>query len=134
MDFAHACALGQVVPSSSAAGGRVGNASPRRFTSLRNRSDIERVFREGRRSRRSGLTVLDLANGVGATRVAVVAGRKVGKAVERNRAKRRLREAAAIAPLAVGHDYILIADQTTSSTTITRLAGTLSDHIAEGDG
>jgi ribonuclease P protein component len=41
----------------------------------------------------------------------VVAGRKVGTAVARNRAKRRLREATATAVLEHGRDYILIAEQ-----------------------
>lgn len=47
----------------------------------------------------------------GGPRVAVVAGRKVGSAVERNRAKRRLREAMAVAPIRAGHDYMVIASR-----------------------
>ena len=43
--------------------------------------------------------------------MAVTAGRKVGGAVERNRAKRRLREAVALAPIRNGRDYVLIATQ-----------------------
>jgi ribonuclease P protein component len=46
----------------------------------------------------------------GPPRLAVIAGRKVGTAVARNRAKRRLREAAARSPMREGRDYILIAD------------------------
>jgi ribonuclease P protein component len=38
-----------------------------------------------------------------------VAGRAVGSAVERNRAKRRLREAAARVHLRAGHDYVVVA-------------------------
>jgi ribonuclease P protein component len=50
------------------------------------------------------------ASGVpGPPRVAVVAGRKVGSAVLRNRAKRRLREVMAGAPIRRGHDYIVVA-------------------------
>ena len=47
----------------------------------------------------------------GRPRVAVVAGRKVGSAVERNRAKRRLREAVAVAPISDGCDYMVIASR-----------------------
>jgi ribonuclease P protein component len=39
----------------------------------------------------------------------VTAGREVGGAVQRNRAKRRLREAAARSPIRHGRDYVLIA-------------------------
>ena len=42
-------------------------------------------------------------------RIGIVAGKKVGNAVNRNRAKRRLREAAALADLRPLTDYILIA-------------------------
>lgn len=42
-------------------------------------------------------------------RVAVIASRKVGGAVQRNRAKRVLREAARAVPLDVGLDVVLIA-------------------------
>ena len=42
-------------------------------------------------------------------RVGIVAGKKVGNAVNRNRAKRRLREAAHLAVLRSQTDYILIA-------------------------
>ncbi len=46
----------------------------------------------------------------GPPRLAVIAGRQVGTAVARNRAKRRLREAAARSPMKSGRDYIVIAD------------------------
>lgn len=42
-------------------------------------------------------------------RVGVVAGRSLGGSVERNRAKRRLREALAVAPLRPGRDYVVVA-------------------------
>ena len=45
----------------------------------------------------------------GPTRVAVVASRRVGGAVERNRAKRVLREAVRSLDLPVGRDVALVA-------------------------
>ncbi len=47
--------------------------------------------------------------GEGPPRVGVVAGRRVGGAVARNRAKRRLREALARVELADGTAYVVVA-------------------------
>ena len=55
---------------------------------------------------------LDRADALGLIRCGFTATRRVGNAVVRNRAKRRLREAAArLAPLhgKAGHDYVFIA-------------------------
>jgi len=52
----------------------------------------------------------------GTARFGVTASRKIGGAVERNRAKRRLREAArAVLPLSgvAGNDYVLVARRET---------------------
>lgn len=69
---------------------------------------IQRVFREGRQSygRR---VVLFVASGSGA--FALVAGKKVGGAVQRNRARRVLRAALReVAPEGMdGHDIVLVA-------------------------
>ncbi len=90
---------------------------------LKSSTDFERVRRDGR-SHAHPLVVLlarrrapdEVAPGgalVGSavTRVGFVAGKSVGSAVSRNRAKRLLREAlrASAAPLAPGWDVVLIA-------------------------
>lgn len=51
------------------------------------------------------------AGGPGSPRVGVVAGHSVGSAVARNRAKRRLREALARAPLRGDLDYVVVASR-----------------------
>jgi ribonuclease P protein component len=59
----------------------------------------------------------DRGDGDATIRIGFTATRRIGGAVERNRAKRRLREAIrALAPLhaAPGHDYVLIARQGTA--------------------
>jgi ribonuclease P protein component len=72
--------------------------------------DVERVFAEGRSSH-GNRVVLFVAPGSGGT--AVVAARKVGPAVERNRARRILRAAwRQVAPtVAEGYDVVLVARQ-----------------------
>lgn len=47
----------------------------------------------------------------GPARVGLVVGRRVGNAVERNRAKRRLRHALTQIQLEQGMDYVIIADR-----------------------
>lgn len=77
---------------------------------LRSSADIQAVF--GARTSRAGrLLVLHVRRreDAEAPRVAVIASRKVGGAVQRNRAKRVLREAARAVPLALGVDLVLIA-------------------------
>lgn len=107
---------------------RAGSASRRseRFEPLRHRNDFRRVFRSGRRRRSAGLTVLTLEGPSKTPRVGIVAGKKVGNAVERNRAKRRLREAAARADLRPSSDYILIADPECNETALEDLIEAIS--------
>lgn len=59
---------------------------------IRRRAEFERVFGSGRRVQGRYLTVIGLSNGSAATRLGIVASRRLGDAVRRNRAKRRVRE------------------------------------------
>ena len=78
---------------------------------LRSAAEIERVRREGR-SYAHPLVVLIVAptetDGT-SSRVAVVAGRRIGGAVIRNRAKRLLREATRREALRSGWDLMFVA-------------------------
>jgi ribonuclease P protein component len=56
-----------------------------------------------------GVTVVMAPGGPSSPLVGMAVGRSVGGAVERNRAKRRLREALAGAPLRPDRDYVVIA-------------------------
>lgn len=82
----------------------------RRFR-LRRSADFERVRRLGKSYAHPLIVLVALKNDQEQTRLAVAASRHVGKAVARNRAKRRIR--AAVLPwlekLAPGWDLVLIA-------------------------
>jgi ribonuclease P protein component len=59
---------------------------------IRKKSDFASLYREGSRFRGRYFTLVFRGNGLGHSRLAVVASRKVGSAVVRNRVKRRFRE------------------------------------------
>lgn len=63
----------------------------------------------GTRRASGGIVVFAADGEPGTPRVAFVAGRSVGGAVRRNRAKRRLREALRLVDLPAGRDYVVVA-------------------------
>jgi ribonuclease P protein component len=62
----------------------------------------------------------------------VVAGRSVGNAVRRNRAKRRLREAAHLAGLRPKTAYVVVASPDVVDVPFGELAGWFEDAVAAG--
>lgn len=88
---------------------------------LKAESDVQRVWQQGRAFAHPLVLVRVRANNLEYSRTAFVAGKKIGNAVTRNRAKRHLREA--LRPLfpkiPPGFDFVLIArgNITTSSFT-----------------
>jgi ribonuclease P protein component len=100
---------------------------------LKTRADFLRVAAGRRRAVRPGL-LLQAAPGPGsggnreAVRVGFTASRKVGNAVLRNRAKRRLRAAAAAVLTGAGRpgtDYVLVARAATGERAYAELVGDL---------
>jgi ribonuclease P protein component len=61
--------------------------------------------------------------------VGIVAGKDVGSAVERNRAKRRLREAVARVPVRSGHDYVVIATRAVLEARFEELVAWVSEAV-----
>ena len=71
---------------------KAGAGFPRAARLLKH-SDFDRVYKQGRRHFSSHMTVFYLPLAEGGARVGFTVGRVLGGAVERNRIKRRLREA-----------------------------------------
>ena len=86
---------------------------------LRRDADIAAVWSEGVRIQHSLFALRARPNGLDAMRVAVAAPRSLGRAVARNRSRRRLREAfrAAIGELlnTPGCDVVIVARRPTAS-------------------
>ena len=108
---------------------------------LKTRADFLRVAAARRRAARPGLVLQAAPQPPGdgapaAIRVGFTASRRVGNAVTRNRAKRRLRAAAAeILPDSgrAGMDYVLIARKETGSRRYADLVGDLRAALRQID-
>jgi ribonuclease P protein component len=107
---------------------------------MKTRADFLRAQREGCRQSRPGLTLEICATPQplcrsAAARTGFTASRKVGGAVERNRAKRRLRAAASsVLPLYAreAHDYVLVARTATLTRPFAALLEDLATALAVG--
>jgi ribonuclease P protein component len=91
---------------------------------LSRRAEFLRAAREGRKAAERGLVLQALPRGDAATRLGFTATKKLGNAVVRNRAKRRLREVARLGLAerpAPGLDLVLIARDATGSLPFPRL-------------
>ena len=81
---------------------------------LRKQRDFSRVYNRGSSRGSRYVVILYKENGLGYTRTAFVASKKVGNAVTRNRARRLMREAyrSLEAGIAKGYDIIFVARNT----------------------
>lgn len=126
-----ACELARVAPWSGIAGSRVGDGSlpsGRPFVALAS-PRFSAVYRRGKRSGHEGLVVISGSGDSGPAQVGIVAGRGVGSAVRRNRAKRRLREALGLVGLRPGTAYVVIASAEVVTMPFDRLVRRLAKAI-----
>ncbi len=119
-----------------------GIAMANELVRLKTRADFLRVAAGRRRAVRAGLLLQAApqppgSSGGEAVRVGFTASRKVGNAVVRNRAKRRLRAAAAevlVRDGRKGTDYVLIARAGTGERRYSELVGDLAAALRQVDG
>jgi len=101
---------------------------------LTRRAEFVKAAKSGRKAARDSLVLQALARPDGQTRLGFTATKKIGNAVARNRAKRRLRAAARIKLGAApprGWDLVLIARDTTGSCAFPKLMADLDAALAK---
>jgi ribonuclease P protein component len=119
-------------PSSSHGVQKAASVSPLKPVSLRSSASFRTVLATGRRHRAGDLVVVRAVGQPGSVRFGLVAGRRLGSAVIRNRAKRRLREAIRAAGLPAGFDFVLIAGPSVPYVPFTTLVSWISAAVNDG--
>jgi ribonuclease P protein component len=81
---------------------------------LRKREDFDSLYKNGKSAGSKYVVLLYRKNGLSTNRFAFVASKKVGKSVQRNRARRLMKEALRLSELELptGYDMIFIARNT----------------------
>ncbi|MEA2023280.1 MAG: ribonuclease P protein component [Actinomycetota bacterium] len=96
---------------------------------MRSPEQFSSVFRTGRSARSGEIRVICAAGERGLPQVGIVASRRVGGAVMRNRAKRRLREALMRVGLEPDTAYVVIASPGVITASFDRLVRELDDAV-----
>jgi ribonuclease P protein component len=78
---------------------------------IRRRADFKKVYGDGKRVHGRLLTLFVLPNRLAAGRLGIAATRKLGGAVQRNRAKRLIREVFRRNKLAPGFDLVVVPNR-----------------------
>lgn len=104
----------------------------RGYVSLRGRNAFSHAYRRGKRVSSAAVTTIVSTGEPGPARVGVVAGKRVGGAVQRNRAKRRLREAVARCTLQRDTVYLLVAEPAVLSVDFEQLVAALTVAVDAG--
>jgi ribonuclease P protein component len=99
----------------AAASGESGSCAPpapdrrfRRGQHIRQRADFQLVYDRGRKHQGRYMLLFSLPRAGQPTRLGIAATRKMGAAVERNRAKRRVRELFRLHPAPPGFDIVVV--------------------------
>ena len=132
-----ACVPGPVVRHCNAAVPRDESGSRpsgRGFVRLRGQDRFASVYRRGTRVRRGAITVIQAPSDAATPAVGVVASKRIGTAVRRNRAKRRMREAAARVALTPNTSYVVVAGDDLEDTPFDQIVAWMDEAVTEGQG
>lgn len=105
-----------------------------KLVSLTRRRDFERLFSQGRRYHHQLLTTVVLAREDSSSlRAAFITGRKVGKAVVRNKTRRRLREAwrRFLDEINQPADVAFVAQPATAAASYAQLTAVMAEHLGQ---
>jgi ribonuclease P protein component len=80
----------------------------RRAAHIRHRGEFQNVYNTGRKMHGRTMTIFALSRAGESTRLGIAATRKLGNAVERNRAKRLVRELFRLNPAPPGFDIVVV--------------------------
>jgi ribonuclease P protein component len=127
MASAIACRLVLDAPSSSHGVQKAASVSLPKPVSLRSSASFRTVLATGRRRRAGDLVIVQAVGQPGSARFGLVTGRRIGSAVVRNRAKRRLREAIRAAGLPEGYDFVVIAGSAVPDVSFSTLVAWISE-------
>ena len=119
-------------PSSSHGVQKAASVSPLKPVSLRSSARFRTVLATGRRRRAGDLVIVRAVGQPGNVRFGLVTGRRIGSAVVRNRAKRRLREAIRTAGLPAGYDFVVIAGKSVLEVPFATLMSWISEEAENG--
>lgn len=101
---------------------------------LRGQDRFASVYRRGTRVRRGAITVIQAPSDAATPAVGVVASKRIGTAVRRNRAKRRMREAAARVALTPNTSYVVVAGDDLEDTPFDQIVAWMDEAVTEGQG
>ena len=107
----------------------------KKIISLCKNFEFQRLYRRGKSIVKPSFVIYSLNGRQDQTRLGLTAGKKVGNAVCRNRAKRRLRELFRVMQpdIKKGYDICLVARTRTLSTPYDKLAADLKAALSELD-
>ena len=99
----------------------VGSVRFRPDERIRRRADFQRVYQNGARLNARFSTIFFLSNGQDTGRLGIAATKKLGGAVERNRAKRLIREVFRRNKISAGFDVVVVPRRGLLETSLTIL-------------
>ena len=102
----------------------------RRELRLRRRKDFDNVFLKGRSWNNELLVLRSLPNDLPHNRFGFITSKRLGKAVVRNRTRRRIREAVRVLPLATSWDVVISAKTKAATADFHELRASVMDLLA----